>query len=56
MRDFNHEHIQWKSLKSTGRERPQFVFLIHDSFFAQHVLEPIREKNVLELVWTSQNE
>ena len=31
MGDFNHGHIQWKSLESTGGE-DQFLFLIQDSF------------------------
>ena len=41
MGDFNHGHIQWKSLQSTGDEGQQFLFSIQDSF--QHVLEPTRE-------------
>ena len=39
MGDFNHGHIQWKSLESTGSEDQntgdedqQFLFLIQDSF------------------------
>ena len=28
MGDFNHGHIQWKSLESTGGEDQQFLFLI----------------------------
>ena len=26
MGDFNHGHIQWKSLESTGGEEQQFIF------------------------------
>ena len=37
---FNHGHIQWKSLESTGGEDQQFLFLIQDSFLTQNVLEP----------------
>ena len=40
MGDFNHGHIQWKSLLSTGGEDQQFLLLIQDSFLTQHVLEP----------------
>ena len=40
MGDFNHGHIQWKSLESTGGEDQQFIFLIQESFLTQHVLEP----------------
>ena len=43
MGDFNHGHIQWKSLQSTGDEGQQFLFSIQDSFLIQHVLEPTRE-------------
>ena len=47
MGDVNHGNIQWKSLESTGGEDQQFIFLIHDSFLTQHVLEPTRGDNVL---------
>ena len=40
MGDFNHGHIKWNSLESTGSENQQFLFLIQDSFLTQHVLEP----------------
>ena len=46
MGDFNHGHKQWKSLESR----------IQDSFFTQHVLEPTRGDNVLDLVLLSQKE
>ena len=55
MGDFNHGHIQWKSLESTGGEDQQFLFLIQDSFLTQHVLEPTRGENILDLVLSSQN-
>ena len=42
MGDFKHEHIQWKSLESTGGEDKPFLFLIQESFLTQHVLEPTR--------------
>ena len=47
MGDFNHGHIQWKSLENTGVEDQQFLFLIQDSFLTQHVQEPTRGENVL---------
>ena len=31
MGDFNHGHLQWKSLESTGGEDQRFIFLIQDS-------------------------
>ena len=37
-------------------EDQQFIFLIQDSFFTQHVLEPTRRENVLDIVLSSQKE
>ena len=56
MGDFNHGHIQWKSLESTRGEDQQFLFLIQDSFLTQHVLEPTRGDNVLDIVLSAQKE
>ena len=56
MGDFNHGHIQWKSLESTGGKDQQFLLLIQDSFLTQHMLERTRGENVLDLVLSSQNE
>ena len=53
---FNHGHIQWKSLESTRGEVQQFIFLIQESFLNQHVLEPTRGENVLDIVLSSQQE
>ena len=53
MRYFNDGHIQYKSLESTDQ---QFLLLIQDSFLTQHVLEPTRGDNVLDLVVSSQND
>ena len=47
MGDFNHGHIQWKSLECTGGDDQQFLFLIQESFLTQYVLEPTRGENVL---------
>ena len=56
MGDFNHGHIQWNSLESTGIEDQQFLCLIQDSFLTQHVLEPTRGENVLDIVLSSQKD
>ena len=48
MGDFNNGHIQWKSLERD--EDQQFLLLIQDSFLTQHVLEPTRGGNVLDIV------
>ena len=37
-------------------EDQQFIFLIQESFLTQHVLEPTRGENVLDIVLSSQKE
>ena len=37
-------------------EDQQFIFLIQGSFLTQHVLEPTRGENVLDIVLSSQKE
>ena len=54
MGDFNHGHIQ--SLGSTEGDDHQFLLLTQDCFLTQHVLEPTRGGNVLDLILSSQNE
>ena len=54
--DCNHGHIQWKSLESKGGDDQQFLFLIQECFLTQHVLEPTRGENVLDIVLSSQKE
>ena len=56
MGDFNHGHIQWESLESAGGDDHKFLFLTQDCFLTQHVLEPTRGGNVLDLMLSSQNE
>ena len=54
MSDFNCGHVQWK--ESAGCNHHQFPFLTQDCFLTQHVLEPTRKGNVLDLILSSQNE
>ena len=56
MGDFNHGHIQLESLESAGGDDHQFLLLTQDCFLTQHVLEPTRGGNVLDLILSSQNE
>jgi hypothetical protein len=53
---FNHGRIQWKSLQSTGSEEQKVLNLVQDSFLTQHVLEPTRGENMLDIVLSSQKE
>ena len=52
--DFNHGHIS--ALQSTGREDQEVFYLVQDSFLSQLVLEPTKDKNVLDIVLSSQKE
>ena len=54
MGDFNHEI--YPGIQSTGREDQEFLNLVQDSFLTQHVLEPTRGENVLDIVLSSQKE
>ena len=55
MGDFNQDHIQWDSFESAGGDDHQFLILTQDCFLTQHVLEPTRCGNVLDLILFSQN-
>ena len=56
MGDFNHWLIQWTSLQSTGREDQDVLNLVQDSFLSQHMLEPARGRNVLDIVLSPQSQ
>ena len=49
-------HIQCKSLENPGGDDHLFLLLTQDCFLLQHVLEPTRGGNVLDLILSSQNE
>ena len=54
MGEFNHGHIKWDSLQSTGVEDQMCLCLVQDNFLTQHVLEPTRAARVLYIVLSSQ--
>ena len=56
MGDFNHGHIKWDSLQSTGVEDQRLLCLVQDNFVTQHVLETTRAARVLDIVLSSQKE
>ena len=56
MGDFNHGHIQRKSLQGTGSDDQKFLNLVQDSFLTQRVLEPTRGEDVMDTVLSSQKE
>jgi hypothetical protein len=55
MGDFNYPHINWISLDGTDKLSEQFLDLIQDCYLTQHVIEPTRGNNVLDLVLTSEH-
>ena len=55
MGNFNHHGINWNYLESAAHSEA-FLLLMQDCFLTQHVLEPTRGCNVLDLVLSSQTE
>lgn len=53
MGDFNYPNINWDLLQSDSNGH-DFLNLVQDCFLVQHVLEPTRENNVLDLVFSSE--
>ena len=56
MGDFNHGHIQWKSLESTGGEDQQFLFFNSGELPYSARARTNRGENVLDIVLSSQKE
>ena len=52
MGDFNYRTINWTTLEADSHEKP-FINLIQDCFLTQHVLQPTRGKNILDLILTT---
>ena len=48
--------FRYKSVESAEVDDHQFLLLTQDCFLTQHILEPIRGGNVLDLILSSQNE
>ena len=55
MGDFNFPHINWSNLESNDKSNKQFIDLIQDCYLTQHVLDPTRGSNILDLVLTSES-
>ena len=51
MGDFNYSNIDWDTLGEGGDEN--FIDLINDLFLTQFVRQPTRDKNILDLVFSS---
>jgi len=54
MGDFNYPNIDWDTLDSDSNGSA-FLDLIQDCFLIQHVSEPTRGGNILDLVFTSED-
>ena len=55
MGDFNHADIRWNSLDSCV-DGKAFFMLVQDCFLTQHVSEPTRGDNILDLILSTQKE
>ena len=53
MGDFNHADIRWNSLDSCD-DGKAFLMLVQDCFLTQHVSEPTRGDNILDLILSTQ--
>ena len=53
--DFNHETIDWELMESQA-EGQEFLDTVEDLFLEQHVTTPTREKNLLDLVLSTNPE
>lgn len=53
MGDFNYPNICWDTL-TAGRNSKGFLEVTQDSFLTQHVVEPTRGSNILDLVFSSE--
>ena len=56
MGDFNYGDIDWGSQLAGGGEATEFSDLTNDAFLVQHVLTPTRESNILDLIFSSDND
>ena len=53
MGDFNSSELHWRKPETLDDSHP-FFKCINDNFLIQHVDEPTRGKNILDLVFTSE--
>ena len=53
MGDFNHANIRWNYLDSFD-DGMAFLMLVQDIFLTQHVSEPTRGDNILDLILSTQ--
>ena len=53
MGDFNYPDINWETLQS-GPNGKDFIKLVLDCYLEQHVCEPTRLNNILDLVFTAE--
>jgi len=56
MGDFNHGHIDWQNGMSVGDRDREFHNVVQDCFLTQHVVEPTRGDNILDLILSTQKE
>ena len=53
MGDFNY-HINWEHMKGERPQDTKFLDCVNGAFLQQHIMDPTRNKNILDLVMTSE--
>ena len=52
--DFNLPDIKWDILDAVTRRSREFIKLVQDNYWYQHISEPTRGENILDLLLTSE--
>ena len=53
MGDFNYPNVDWQLLQG-DRSSEEFLDLVQDCFLFQHVKGPTRENNILDLIFSTE--
>ena len=56
MGDFNLPHIDWNSYVATSQIENELLQYVLENNFIQHVKEPTRQSNILDLCFSSEND
>lgn len=51
--DFNYPGINWTTVNSQSQDDQDFIKVVEDLFLTQHVMQPTRENNILDIILTT---
>ena len=51
--DFNYREIDWETMKAGSKKAEEFLDVVMDNLWSQHVTKPTRQNSLLDLVITS---